>query len=102
METIEFKKYRLKCDCECHEVAVSANWDSYKDKVFSDFSLSFWQLGHHTNKWSWLYRFSMIWQILINGHAYTDMVTLDVDERKRFYEILKEVIEIDEKLKPVN
>jgi hypothetical protein len=43
----------------------------------------------------------MIWQILRQGHCFTDMVSLDVDERRKFYEIMKEVIEIDEKLEPV-
>jgi len=102
MELIETKKYRLSCDCQCHEISISVNYDSYKEKVFSDFWLSFWQIGHFSNKWRWLYRFKMIWQILVHGHCYADMVTLNVDERKKFYEILKEVIEIDQKLNPVN
>lgn len=102
MESIESIKYRLRCDCQCHEVSISANWDLHNDKVFSDFWLAFWQIGHHTNKWNWAYRFKMIIQILTKGHCYADMVTFNVDERKRFYEIMKEVIEIDEKHKPLN
>jgi len=101
MESIESKKYRLSCDCECHEIGISANWDLHNDKVFSDFWLSFWQIGNGPYKWSWFYRFRMIWQILTVGHCYTDMVTFDVDERKKFFNIMKEVIDIDERLKPL-
>lgn len=101
MELVESKKYRLSCDCQCHEIGITANWDAYKDKIVSDFYLSFWQIGHGPFKWGWFYRFRMIWQILTQGHCFTDMVSLDVDERRKFYEIMKEVIEIDEKLEPV-
>jgi hypothetical protein len=102
MESLEAKKYRLECDCACHEVGITVNWDLHSGKVFSDCCLSFWQIGNHTNKWAWAMRFRMIWEILTTGHCYADMVTFDVHERKKFYEIMKEVIEIDERLKPVN
>lgn len=102
MKMVESKKYRLSCDCGCHEIGISADWDSYNGKVMCDFLLSFWQIGHSPFKWVWLDRFKMAWQILTQGHCYTDMVTLNFQERRKFYEIMKEVIEIDEKLESVN
>ena len=40
----------------------------------------------------------MIWNILKEGHCYSDMVTLNVSERKKLYEIMKKIYFIDNAL----
>jgi hypothetical protein len=97
METLDTIAERISCDCGCHEISIKATWEKHQNAIFCDCLLAFWQMGRYDGKWPWLYRFKMIWNILKEGHCYSDMVTLNVSERKKLYEIMKKIVATDEK-----
>jgi hypothetical protein len=97
METLDKVKERISCDCQSHEISIEVTWDKHQNAIFCDCYLSFWQMGRYDGKWPWLYRFKMIWNIIKEGHCYSDMVILNASERKKLYEAMKKIVAIDEK-----
>jgi hypothetical protein len=97
METLDTVKERIKCDCKCHEISIEASWEQHQNAKFCDCYLAFWQMGRFDGKWPWLQRFKMIWNILKEGHCYSDMVILNASERRKLYETMKKIVAIDEK-----
>lgn len=58
--------------CSCHSEAVSVL--KYNDE--NELYISFWSQGY-ASKPSWYFRLRQIWQIIKNGHPYSDQVVLD-------------------------
>jgi len=47
-------------------------------------NIAFWGFGHGDQRWSWRLRWRCIWNILVVGKPYDDMVCMRVEVAKKF------------------
>ena len=87
-------KFRLPCACTTHEMSVYSDEDYHGQTEFS-----YWQQGRGEQPWTWKTRMKMIWDILIDGNPYSDMVILSLEDTKKLRDNLNEIIQMHEDIK---
>lgn len=65
-------------DCYGHALYLEA----YHDEPEHDLYVSLFERGVDGKAMSWSNRFRWAWHIIVNGHPFTDMVTIDKDKVK--------------------
>lgn len=78
---------KLLVMCDCHSHALY--FESYKDDHSHDLFISLFERGTDGKAMNLSQRFRWIWHILIKGHPFTDMVTIDKDKVKNIQRYLK-------------
>lgn len=73
----------LKCDCFGHALEVE------RDEEFNRFNLCIWERGYG-NKYAlpWFWKLKQCWQILTEGHLWSDQVILSRDNADELVKFL--------------
>jgi hypothetical protein len=72
-------KIYIECKCDHEMIQLTRDYD----QIF----MSFYRYGHNSN-YSWRWRFKYIWQIIKNGHPYSDCVILNKQEQDKLINFL--------------
>lgn len=71
------------CSCLCH--AISCQYEEEDDSL----DISFWQLGHYEQKISFFYKLKLVYKFLVCGELFSDMVSLNKNQRNKLLNYLK-------------